>query len=130
MAAFNNYFNLFWSLVSFINLARTQLLSDNALPLANLIFITSQFQSKEPRDKIYAILGISNDGDKLPYKPGYIDSEDIVFIETTAFLLSGGQWFTMLSFSGKGRQRVYPSRRYSPRNYPLPSWVPIMDRCQ
>jgi hypothetical protein len=81
------------------------------------------FKSKDPRDKVFAVLGITSDGDKLPFKPNYNDPIELVFLKTTAFIYSSEDWFSMFNFTGRG----YPTVKYTiPLQFQdsLLSWVP------
>jgi hypothetical protein len=118
-----DYYKPLWNHVRLMKTIRAQLHGDQPLPLGELICNTIIFKAKEPRDKLYAILGISSDGHKLPFQPDYIDSDDDVFIRTTAYLLSTNMWFTWLAYFSKGYQQTFPPGS-SLRNCPLPSWVP------
>jgi hypothetical protein len=106
-----------------LDMVRKGVQSNEPLPLAILVFLTHRFQSKEPRDKIYALLGISVDRNELPFEPSYEDPEEIVFLKTASFLMSGGAWFTILVFTGRGYEPMFPPNS-RPYVYTLPSWVP------
>lgn len=94
------------------------------LQLGSLVAMTIQFRSKEPRDKIYALLGIAEDNKKLPFMPNYKDPEDVIFIKATAYLLSRDTWFTLFLHAGRGCEALVPSNK-QPLGYILPSWVPV-----
>ncbi|OCK73557.1 hypothetical protein K432DRAFT_447772 [Lepidopterella palustris CBS 459.81] len=113
----------FWSNPKFMDVVREHLHNDMPLPLMDLLNLSTNFRSSVARDKIYALLGIASDGNKLPFKPSYIEPEDVIFIQTASFLLSQETWFKSLSISGKGCRLLFPTGR-STKQYSLPSWVP------
>lgn len=60
---------------------------------------------------------------KLPFRPNYKESAELLFIKTTAFLLSTKSWFTLLAMTGRGYEST-KSTAMSPLLESLPSWVP------
>jgi hypothetical protein len=52
---------------------------DHLYPLAIALINTIAYKSKDPRDKVFALLGISNDSGKLPFKPNYKDPVEDLF---------------------------------------------------
>ncbi|KAI9776854.1 MAG: hypothetical protein M1839_009302 [Geoglossum umbratile] len=93
------------------------------LPLSVLVLSTLQFKCTDPRDKIFALLGIASDGAKFPFEPGYADSTEFVFIKSAVFMLSSNEWFVLLSFTGRGYDILEPIPQQSHLSS-LPSWVP------
>jgi hypothetical protein len=93
-------------------------------PLALNLTKTISFKSKDPRDKIFAILGITGDGDKLPFKPSYEDEVEDVFLKTTAFILSTEEWFLTFMMAGRGYESFTYNATRSEYRDKLPSWVP------
>jgi hypothetical protein len=67
MEVSTDYYKPFWSHVRLMNTIREQLHGDQPLPLGELIRNTIMFKAKEPRDKLYAILGILSDGHKIAF---------------------------------------------------------------
>jgi hypothetical protein len=90
-------------------------------PLQTLLIEASwAFEATDPRDKIYALLGLSNDFQFQDLKPAYAESVESLFTEVATLLLASEKSkahsrFAILSFAGIGRQR---------RLCNIPSWVP------
>jgi len=119
----NTMEQLHWPNLEFITKIREVIRLGCPCSLAHALGMTIPYKSKDPRDKIFAVLGIANDGSKLPFKPNYIDSIEDVFLKTTAFILSSEDWFIILTVTGRG----YESYTYKKRSKlldKLPSWVP------
>lgn len=91
--------------------------------------MTNMFKATNPRDKVFALLGISRDGRKLPFKPDYDVDEEQVFLKTAAFVLSSEEWFFTFASTGIGYES-YPYPTPSKTTVKLPSWVfdPTSDR--
>ncbi|KAF4631373.1 hypothetical protein G7Y89_g6768 [Cudoniella acicularis] len=100
-------------------------------PLATLIHDIFHFESKDPRDKIFAIFGIISDAN-MPFEPDYLMPVSDIFLKTTTHLLSRPQWFKILSVAGLGYERLQSSRKRDAASHcngenledDLPSWVP------
>lgn len=80
----------------------------------------SFFEATDPRDRIYALVDLSNDVAFQDLRPAYVDSVEAVFAEVAILLLTLRQElnpfpFAVLSFAGIGRPRNLET---------LPSWVP------
>jgi hypothetical protein len=91
--------------------------------LSVILPITSIFKSTNPRDKVFAVLGIVRDSHKMPFKPDYNVDVGKLLLKTTAFVLASEEWFFMFSFTGLGydsNSHLTPSRCIAT----LPSWVP------
>ena len=91
--------------------------------LAILLLMTISFKSKDPRDKIFALFGISSDAKKATFKPSYEDGNGLVFLKAAIFILSTDSWFTILLRAGRGLEETI-SREPSALRHALPSWVP------
>jgi hypothetical protein len=77
-----------WGNAEIMHCLRGEYQQGNLLSLDLLLPTTLAFKSKDPRDRIFAILEISSDAEKLPFKPNYKDSAELVYVNTTRFLLS------------------------------------------
>ncbi|KAK7994094.1 cell division control protein [Apiospora arundinis] len=64
--------------------------------LGRVIADTQDFLSRDPRDKIFALIGISSDGPKLVPTPSYHQSPESVSIELTRAMLKQYQCFEVL----------------------------------
>jgi Heterokaryon incompatibility protein (HET) len=96
--------------------------SETKFTLQTLIFLTRPYQSTDPRDRIFALLGIASDSTKLPYLPNYEESVEETFIKTTAFLLSSDNWFMVLNMTGVGNEKMIPNLP-DESHKTLPSWT-------
>lgn len=113
---------LHWQNAAIMAKMRDKIRSGSPVPLMLLMAATLIFKSKDPRDKIFALLGIASDGTDLPFRPDYKESVELVFIKTTSYLLSSEDWFTQLVMSGSGLDTAGSTGRPVLRE--LPSWVP------
>ncbi|KAK2762152.1 hypothetical protein FQN54_001160 [Arachnomyces sp. PD_36] len=87
------------------------------VPLQNILQDCLHFRSSDPRDRIYAFLGLTNDGSRDAIVPDYTKSIEDVYTDAMRFMLThDGSAIRMLLRAGIG----YP--RKSGAN--LPSWVP------
>jgi hypothetical protein len=112
-----------WVNAEIIHCLRGEYQQGSSLGLDLLLPTTAAFKCKDPRDRIFAILGISSHTEMLPFKPNYKDSVELVYVNTTRFLPSIESWFTTLTLGGRGNEPLMPSRSlYTLRE--VPSWVP------
>ncbi|KAJ9644141.1 hypothetical protein H2201_007118 [Coniosporium apollinis] len=115
----------YWLNAEIMATIRDQVQNGNPLPLAVLILGTLGFKSKDPRDKLFALLGIASDGADLPLTPSYNESVESVFTNVTSFVLSSESWFMLLASTGRGYEAAGSTRPPdSPLPKDLPSWVP------
>jgi hypothetical protein len=82
--------------------------------LGNLLLASGNFKSKYPRDKVYALLGISSSSNKGVF-PDYDCTEQQAFTNSTRSMLLQSKGLLVLSAAGVGFPRKIPH---------LPSWVP------
>lgn len=78
--------------------------------LAYLLRLLWNYRATDPRDKVFALLGIAADADALDLRPSYLKSAPQVYIETAMALYRAG-YTDFLSLCG-----TYVAT--------LPSWVP------
>ena len=76
----------------------------------------SQLRSTDPRDKIYSLLGIASDAEKLKIVPDYSKSVEEVYTDAAAKILSLGK-LELLHY-------------VHPQNPNMPSWVPDWERAK
>jgi hypothetical protein len=91
--------------------------------LSTILAMTSIYKSTNPRDKVFAVLGIARGGRALPFKRDYNENVEKLFLKATAFVLASEDWFFLFSYTGIG----YESNSRLPPSEPtarLPSWVP------
>ena len=86
----------------------------NNLTLMNAIGNSRIFESTDPRDAIFSLLGICYDGMELIPTPNYLQSIDKIMIDLTKALIKKYQNFDLILSSSMGRSR----------SSTLPSWVP------
>ena len=91
--------------------------------LGEYISGTREFQATDPRDRVFALIGISSDSGRLPFNPDYTDTEEEVFRKTSLFLLSTPDWFKTLALTGRGYTLASNYGTCSPRQDALPSWA-------
>ncbi|KAH6692871.1 heterokaryon incompatibility protein-domain-containing protein [Leptodontidium sp. MPI-SDFR-AT-0119] len=73
-----------------------------------------EFDSTDPRDKIFAFTGLATDEPNSAFVPDYTKSVEAVYRETATYLFKGKEPFSVISCAGIG----------SERKIKLPSWVP------
>jgi hypothetical protein len=114
-------------------LASARRLREGNIPtsLAVMLLITVVFKSTNPRDRIFALLGIVIDGYKLPFQPDYNMDVCEIFLKTTAYVFSTEEWFRLFSMTGRGYDSLRslslpPSQDSLASQFKdkLPSWVP------
>jgi Heterokaryon incompatibility protein (HET) len=76
------------------------------------------FNATDPRDKIFALLGLATDAEDAVLNPDYNASVEEVYTNTALYLLQRDASILILHSSGIGRPRKYKD---------LPSWVPRWD---
>lgn len=91
---------------------RSSMETGNLSSLSVILPMTSVFKSTNPRDKVFAVLGIAKDSHQPPFKPDYNEDVEKVFLKTTAFVLSSKSRLIILSFAGRG----YESYSRTPRS--------------
>ena len=90
--------------------------------LETILFTTSKFEASDPRDKVFAVLGLAGDeADTSLLAPDYTKSVGQLFenVGRYLFLESKVPSFHMLAFAGVG---------FSPERKDMASWVPDIGR--
>lgn len=101
--------------VGSINLLRRDIQRDQKyMSFTDVMAIFSRFKATNPRDKVFALQGITADADNGSLVPDYNKSVEDVFFNAARYFLSQDDPLRMLSFAGIGDER----------NFDLPSWVP------
>jgi hypothetical protein len=123
--------HLRWTQLANLTMARQYREGNARVPLVGMLPLAVPFKATNPRDNIFALLGISVDRHKLPFKPDYKMDVCEVFLKTTAYVLSTEDWFMLFSMTGRGYDSLRslnlpPSQPSlaSPFKKELPSWVP------
>jgi hypothetical protein len=83
---------------------------------------TTNFKATNPKDRIFALIGIASDREAIPFKPDYEDSDENVFIKTSSYLLSTPSWFMTLAMTGRGYGSIVSGTRSTLQDR-LPSWA-------
>jgi hypothetical protein len=113
--------------------------NENETPLAELILHTLYFDATDPRDKIYALLGISAEESCVStLKPDYDMSVRDVYIAATKYILQSTQSLDILSgvlHSQNRPSRLHNRFRKHDRTedaeiLELPSWVPNLSHIE
>ena len=81
-------------------------------PLIYLMRSLRHFQATDPRDKVFALLGIASDSQVLGLRPDYRKSCEEVYTDVTRAFIQNG-YIEILSLSESAKQSIV-----------LPSWVP------
>ncbi|KAF7507382.1 hypothetical protein GJ744_010699 [Endocarpon pusillum] len=80
-------------------------------PLLTLLYYSPYFQAADPRDYVFALLGIASDSDDFP-KPNYETAVEQVYHKISSCFIQQGKGYLMLHLVGM-----------RPTNNGLPSWV-------
>lgn len=87
------------------------------LKLGHLLSDFARFRATDSRDKIFALLGLTNDGAQKTLTPQYSESVSTqdVYLDAARFVFAGDDPLCVLPFAGTG---------YIDRLVQMPSWVP------
>ena len=80
-------------------------------PLLTLLYYSRYFQAMDPRDYVFALLGVASDSDDFP-KPNYETAVEQVYHKISSCFIQQGKGFLMLHLVGM-----------RPTSNGLPSWV-------
>jgi hypothetical protein len=103
--------------------ARSSVARSNMKSLYWYLCWTAELKATDPRDKVFALFGISQDCDSIPFSPKYEDSVEDVFIKTSVYLLSGRDWFEHLARTGCGYTLASSYGSRTELQSKLPSWA-------
>lgn len=98
-----------------MGIARSLKQSRRSAMLSKMLLSMYIFDSTDPRDKIFALLGIATDAEHSMLDPNYNASVEVTYLKTAAYLLIHDNCICLLHAAGVGLQRRYKN---------LPSWVP------
>jgi hypothetical protein len=87
--------------------------------LSDLLFSTTSSKASDPRDKVFALLGLINDTTEFGLIADYSLTLEEVQVGVSAFVIIHGDDCSILT-SARGIDSNYPAR--------VPSWVPTWDR--
>lgn len=94
---------------------RSHLSSGESVSLSDLLSLTTRFEATDPRDKVYALLGVTNNIPTQALLPDYGKSVEQVYIDVTQHFITNGEAFFAMKYAGVGHVRMMEE---------LPSWVP------
>jgi hypothetical protein len=95
--------------------ARTLKQERQQAKLQDVLLSMFTFDSTDPRDKIFALLGIATDTADASLDPDYTTSAEDIYTRTAAYLLKRDNCILILHNAGTGLPRKYVD---------VPSWVP------
>jgi hypothetical protein len=87
------------------------------LDLLELLERVRGYQTTDPRDKVYALLGLLDNSRDLDIRADYTKSTESLFAEVTRTIIEHSSSLEILSYAAKTSPRQQAS-------YSLPSWVP------
>jgi hypothetical protein len=98
---------------------QSQIVSNAGCRLITILTYTEDFHAADPRDKVYGTLGLLGTSEREKLKPDYQKPVELVFLETTQYLLTNDVdryvgFFSRFSFAINRRTLSRAS----------PSWVP------
>ena len=94
---------------------RSRRVREEEITLQRALYRSSNFQTSDARDQVYAVLGMTSDAREPALYPNYQACPEKVYTEITAFLFSREEYPFLLHQAGIGWSRQLPD---------LPSWVP------
>ncbi|KAK5126780.1 hypothetical protein LTR85_009714 [Meristemomyces frigidus] len=94
--------------------------ADGAMPMMYLLRRLQRFNATDPRDRIFALLGIATDADELGARPDYSKSCEQVYTELAKVLLGHG-YFDVLA-------HCIHEPHDGKASLPLQTWVPDWSR--
>ncbi|KAB8298790.1 hypothetical protein EYC80_000964 [Monilinia laxa] len=93
----------------------------HSLILEHNLFLCFPFLATDPRDKIYALFGLTTDIEELRINVNYNASFKEVYTDTTIKDLNQGTSLSLLNAAGS---RKYRNGKPIPNDNNLPSWIP------
>jgi hypothetical protein len=101
---------------------RQKHVSEIPIPLMHALEWTSKSLATEPRDKIFALLGLSSDGSKLVPLPNYSQGLGILLVEFTVLVMKKERPLDLISL-GSSEDAEIPAKRIDIRPTWVPDWV-------
>ena len=92
-------------------------LQPDKLPLISVLTMYDDAEATDPRDKLFAFLGVSRDGKKEEFRPNYDESVESTLVRYAKGFVKVGDGVPMLYRAGRSWQEKE-----------LPSWVPDWTR--
>ncbi|KAG4432236.1 hypothetical protein IFR05_012269 [Cadophora sp. M221] len=86
-------------------------------PLIGLLATTGHACATDPRDYVFALLGISHEADEIALRPNYVQSKEQLYLRLGKYMVEKGYGLQLLHHASGG---------YSTNV--LPSWIPQWDR--
>jgi hypothetical protein len=78
------------------------------------------YKTTDPRDKVYALLGLSSDSKIIGVSPDYSKSQEDVFAGVAAAIIAHSKTVQVLSYA----EKIPFDTSQTLKNHMLPSWVP------
>jgi Heterokaryon incompatibility protein (HET) len=76
-----------------------ELLTHQSTPLLTLLYFSSSFKAADPRDYVFALLGVATDSEHFP-KPDYGVTVEQLYRQISSCLVQQGKGFLMLRLAG------------------------------
>ncbi|TEY70248.1 hypothetical protein BOTCAL_0108g00030 [Botryotinia calthae] len=93
----------------------------SSVNLEHALFQGLNFKATDPKDKVFALLGIVTDIEALGIEVNYNATIKEVYTDATTRILNQGTSLSLLNAAGIGR---YRNDKHTVINLDLPSWVP------
>jgi hypothetical protein len=87
---------------------KLQQVGSSKLPLLDLLSLGQKFHATDPRDKVYALLGLAVDRDVLGLQPNYEIEASSVFLQTALRIIEVGRSLDILSWASPHRGSTFP----------------------
>jgi Heterokaryon incompatibility protein (HET) len=107
------------AMISLMEAFREAILHDGRIPATTLFSLGCIKAATDPRDKVYAVLGISTTDVQEAIPIDYGKTVDQVYLEAAHYLISIGELFSLITFAGA----TSPSQVDT-----IPTWVPNFRR--
>ncbi|KAF2489317.1 HET-domain-containing protein [Lophium mytilinum] len=111
-SAFNMFFSTFRAglppMASFLAL-RDRFRNEKEIDLASLLFLTAHTQATDPRDKIYALLGLAREVDRGAIIPDYSKNFEHVCKEVVRHLITHDRSLKILSRKSSTQSAIFQS---------------------
>ncbi|KAK6389599.1 hypothetical protein LTR65_006569 [Meristemomyces frigidus] len=79
------------------------------LPFLDFIPTCQNFHTTDPRDKVYALIGLAKDCEKLSLTPDYTESPQVLFTKATRAVCRASQSLDLLMLDMDPKRRGLPS---------------------
>ena len=111
-----------WARATHIEYVRQATQSGDDWPLEILLALTFTFDSTEPRDKLFGIMGIARSGSDPIFLCNYDEPVEQLYLNAARYLLKTQFWWWYIVLAGRGYDYRYAAGRTLYRDL-LPSWA-------